>query len=260
MRLYYMTTLDTLEKYILPEQQIRISTFDKVNDPFELLGAIQGGKIKHRDFAWLRDHWTKTVGFISFSDNWKSPLMWAHYARNHTGVCLGIEVTDKKPLKMEYQPGRIALQFDFKRFENAADAALMEKLVITKFKEWEYEHEWRILCPLEYDLNYPRPEYFYEQFTPEFELREVILGARCEQSLKEIQKQIFGVTALVQVKRVRPAFGSFSMVQQKLEHSLTVTPYSDLTRTELRLIAAKRNAKARRKNKKNMQKKRGAIR
>jgi hypothetical protein len=245
MRLYYMTKLDTLEKYILPEQEIRISTFDKVNDPFELLGAIQGGKVGHRDFAWLRDHWTKTVGFISFSDNWKSPLMWAHYASNHTGVCLGIEVTDKRPLKMEYQPSRVALQFDLKNFENAADAALMEKLVITKFQEWEYEHEWRILFPLEYDLKYPRPEYFYERFTPEFELREIILGARCERSLEEIQKQIFGVTASVQVKRARPAFGSFSMVQQKLQHPITVTPHSDFTRAELRLAAAERYARAR---------------
>ena len=174
--------------------------------------------------------------------------MWAHYASNHTGVCLGIEVSEKRPLKMEYQPSRVALQFDFRNFENVADAALMEKLVITKFQEWEYEHEWRILCPLEYDLKYPKPEYFYKQFTPEFELREVILGARCEQSLKEIQKQIFGVTALVQVKRARPAFDSFSMVQQKLQHSLTVTPYSDFTRAELRLAAAERYARARHAN------------
>jgi len=216
MRLYYMTKLDTLEKYILPEQEIRVSTFDKVNDPFELLGAIQGGKNVHRDFAWLRDHWTNTFGFISFSDNWKSPLMWAHYASNHTGVCLGIEVTDKKSLKMQYQSHRVALQFDFKKFENAADGELMEKFVVKKFQEWEYEHEWRILFPLKYDPRHPRPEYFYERFTPEFELREVILGARCEQSLKEIQKQIFGVTAAVQIKRARPAFDSFSMVHAEV--------------------------------------------
>ena len=89
MRLYYMTTLETFEDYILPAQQIRISTFDKVNDPFELLGAIRGGKVGHENFQWLRDFWTDTKGFISFSDNWHSPLMWAHYAANHTGVCLG---------------------------------------------------------------------------------------------------------------------------------------------------------------------------
>ena len=245
MRLYYMTTLDTFEQFILPEQQIRISTFNKVNDPFELLGAIKNGKRGHRDFIWLRNHWTKTVGFISFSDNWKSPLMWAHYASNHTGVCLGIEVTDKKPLKMEYQPSRVALQFDFKKFENAADAALLEKLVVKKFQEWEYEHEWRVLLSLQYDLKHPRPEYFYERFTPEFELREVILGACCEQSLEEIQKQIFGVTAPVQIKRVRPAFDSFSMVLQKLQYPITVMPHSDFTKAELRLAAAERYASAR---------------
>ena len=245
MRLYYMTKLDTLEKYILPEQEIRISTFDKVNDPFELLGAIRGGRIGHRDFSWLRDHWTKTVGFISFSDNWKSPLMWAHYASNHTGVCLGIEVTDKKPLKMEYQPRRVALQFDFKKFENAADDVLMKKLVVTKFQEWEYEQEWRILFPLEYDPKHPKPEYFYEQFTPGFELREIILGARCEQSPEEIQKQIFGVTALVHVKRARPAFDSFSIEQQKLQYPISVTPLSSFTKAELNLAKAERYARAR---------------
>ncbi len=245
MRFYYMTKLDTLEKYILPEQEIRISTFDKVNDPFELLGAIQGGKTEHRDFAWLRDHWTKTVGFISFSDNWKSPLMWAHYASNHTGVCLGIEVPEKKPLKMEYQPSRVALQFDLKNFENAADDTLMKKIVATKFQEWEYEHEWRILYPLEYDQRHPRPEYFYEQFTPDFELQEVILGTHCERSLEEIQKQIFGTTASVHVKRARPAFGSFSMMQEKLQHPITITPVSNFTRAERLLAAEERYARAR---------------
>lgn len=37
MRLYYMTSLETLEQHILPELRIRLSTFDTVNDPFELL-------------------------------------------------------------------------------------------------------------------------------------------------------------------------------------------------------------------------------
>ena len=121
----------------------------------------------------------------------------------------------------------------------------MEQLVVKKFQEWEYEHEWRILFPLEHDPKNPRPEYFYEQFTPEFELREVILGARCEQSLEEIQKQIFGVTASVQIKRARPAFGSFSIVQQKLQYPITVTPHSDFTKAELRLATAERYARAR---------------
>ena len=146
---------------------------------------------------------------------------------------------------MEYQPRRVALQFDFKKFENAADDVLMKKLVVTKFQEWEYEQEWRILFPLEYDPKHPKPEYFYEQFTPGFELREIILGARCEQSPEEIQKQIFGVTALVHVKRARPAFDSFSIEQQKLQYPISVTPLSSFTKAELNLAKAERYARAR---------------
>jgi hypothetical protein len=248
MRLYYMTTLDTLEKFILPDQEIRISTFDKVNDPFELLGAINGEKSMRRNFEWLRDHWTKTMGFISFSDNWKSPLMWAHYASNHTGVCLGIEVSNEKLLKMEYSPSRSALEFDATNFENAADSELMEQIVVRKFQEWEYEREWRVLFPLDCDPKQPRPEYFYEQISPEFELREIILGARCARSLQEIQKQVFGVTATVQVKRARPAFGSFSMVHQKNEVPVSISPYSNFTRSELRQATAERYARAKQAN------------
>ena len=189
MLLYYMTKLETFEKFILPELEIRISTFDKVNDPFELLGAIQGGKVGHRDFAWLKNHWTETVGFVSFSDNWKSPLMWAHYASNHTGVCLGIDVKPKKILKMEYQPRRVALEFDLKKFETAADGELMERLTAIKFQDWAYEHEWRVLLPLQYPSKHPRPEYFYEPFTPDFVLREVILGRVVNDHLKKLQNK-----------------------------------------------------------------------
>jgi hypothetical protein len=48
MRLYYMTTLEVVEICILPEWRLKLSTFDKVNDPFELLCADQGDKLQHR--------------------------------------------------------------------------------------------------------------------------------------------------------------------------------------------------------------------
>lgn len=248
MRLYYMTQLETLERFILPDQQIRVSTFDKVNDPFELLGAIKGGKLNHQDFAWLRDHWTNTIGFICFSDNFKSPLMWAHYANNHTGVCLGIEVSNKKLLQMNYRANRSAVNFDFKKFENAADEELMEKIISTKFKEWEYEREWRLLCPLLFNPKDNKPEFFFEQFTPDFELREVILGARCDRMPLDIQHQIFGVTAPVQIKRVRPAFESFSMVSDKRYKPVSVSPLGSFSKSEINLETAERFARARQAN------------
>lgn len=244
MRLYYMTQLEIFEEFIVPDQRLRISTFDNVNDPFELLGAINGGKAAHRKFAWLRQHWSETQGFISFSESWGSPLMWAHYARNHTGVCLGIEVSNGKAMKMDYKEKRIALEFDFGRFENAADDDLLKKITATKFQEWSYEREWRILLPLTFDPKTPRPQFFYESFTPEFELREVILGARCEKTPQEVASQIFGATSVITVKRARPAFLEFKMVEQKRSRPAFVNPLADFSRKERNAAAELRRRAA----------------
>lgn len=91
-RLYYTTSLETLEKFILPQLQIRLSTFDKVNDPFELLAIERGGRTQRRRFNWLYNYWVAQLGFVSLSETWRSPLVWAHYADDHKGVCLGIDV------------------------------------------------------------------------------------------------------------------------------------------------------------------------
>lgn len=107
MRLYYMTSLHTLENFILPYNRIRVSTFDTVNDPFELLAMGKLSRRQRRDFEWLYEHWVSTLGFISMSESWKSPLMWAHYAENHTGVCLGLDVPDGRSAKVCYEAERL---------------------------------------------------------------------------------------------------------------------------------------------------------
>lgn len=222
MRLYYMTTLETLESFILPAQRIRLSTFDTVNDPFELLGATQGDREARRQFSWLYDHWVSTLGFVSFSDNWKSPLMWAHYARSHTGVCLGVEVPDSRPMQMNYEPRRLSMLWDMTRLETAVDDDVIKAVITTKFKEWEYEREWRVVEKLGAKDEETGLHYMY--FMPGFELREIIIGARCERTPNEIAEQVFGVTAPVSIKKARPAFGTFNMVHQQMVHPVTVEP------------------------------------
>lgn len=56
MRLYYMTHLERAEKYILPEWRMKLSTFDKVNDPFELLCAAQSDRTNKHILKILREH------------------------------------------------------------------------------------------------------------------------------------------------------------------------------------------------------------
>lgn len=205
---------ETIETFILPDLRIRLSTFDTVNDPFELLGTSQGQKATRHHFDWLYKHWVDTLGFVSFSDNWKSPLMWAHYAKSHTGVCLGIEVPNDRPMKMSYEPQRLELLLDLTQLESAVNEDVIKKVITTKFKEWEYEREWRVVARLE-DKD-EETGFYYVYFSPEFELREIIIGARCDQSLEAIRKQVFGNTETITMTKARPAFGTFSMVQQKM--------------------------------------------
>ena len=238
MRLYYMTTLETLEQFILLELRIRLSTFDKVNDPFELLGTSQSSREDRHHFKWLYKHWVNTLGFVSFSDNWASPPMWAHYAKSHTGVCLGIEVPDDRPLKMSYEPRRLDFLLNMSPLEAAVDDEVIKKVITTKFKDWEYEREWRYVAPLE-DMD-EETGLHYVYFSPDFELREIIVGARCERTLNEIQKQVFGTTDTVYLRKARPAFGTFSMVKQQLAHGLSVLPMrSHPSKREKKLLKAK---------------------
>jgi hypothetical protein len=228
MRLYYMTSLETLEQYILPELRIRISTFDAVNDPFELLGTSQNNKVDRRHFASLYKHWVKTLGFVSFSDNWKSPLMWGHYARNHTGVCLGIEVPDDRVLRVQYEPARLNFLLEMSPLEAAVDPDVIKRIVTTKFKEWEYEREWRYITPLEHRDD--DTGHYHVYLSPDFELREIIVGARCETSLEEIRKQVFGNTGTITMTKVRAAFGTFSMVKQRMQKMLTISSLHQMNR------------------------------
>jgi hypothetical protein len=64
-------------------------------------------------------------------------------------VCLGIEVPKGRPKKVSYEPHRLEMLLDMTRLETAVDEDVINKVITTKFKEWEYEHEWRVVAHLE---------------------------------------------------------------------------------------------------------------
>lgn len=226
MRLYYMTELETAEKYIIPERRMKLSTFDKVNDPFELLCADQGEALQKRVLKVLRAHWSKRLGFICFSSNWRSPLMWAHYAKGHTGVCLGIEVTEPDKIrKMVYEPERMQGLFDASKPNVGASADTLLKVLTTKYKQWEYEDEYRVFAGL--DEKDETTGLYYVDFGPTFMLREIIVGTRCKKPVGELAKLVRAsgkVLEPVIVLKARPAFRTFSIVCQKLVKPITVSP------------------------------------
>jgi Protein of unknown function (DUF2971) len=217
-RLFYMTTLEVAESHILPERRMKLSTFDTLNDPLELLCAALGDRQKRKVFKAIRDHFTADTGLICMSDNWASPLMWAHYARSHTGVCLGFDIRADLPLQVHYEPERVRTLLNDIEPLHGLNEETMKTVLRTKYEAWSYEREWRLLAKLVH--RDPKTGFFYVDFGPDMILREIIVGARCKRSVGALAKAVGkDVTHSVRVIKARPAFETFKMVQQQ-----TVTP------------------------------------
>ena len=222
MRLYYMTSLDVATKHILPDRRLRLGQFSRLNDPFELLGFDLSGSEERLVFKKLRDHWEKSLGVLCFGQHWKSPVMWAHYAQSHTGVCLGFDVPDHLPKKVIYEPERIKWAVDLKHPVRGLSAELLEQVITTKYAAWAYEEEWRVFAKL-LDPDPVNGEY-YVDFGPGLTLREVIVGTRCPKSLGSFRKLIGKVDESVKIIKARPAFETFTIVRQKNVSPILVLP------------------------------------
>lgn len=74
IKCYYFMPADYLFD-VLSKDEMKVSLPEKCNDPLEFMAAG-------------RNEITKPGGFISFSSRCDSSLMWAHYAKSHTGACL----------------------------------------------------------------------------------------------------------------------------------------------------------------------------
>lgn len=223
LRLFYMTTLDVAENHILPERRMKLSTFDTLNDPLELLCAALGDRQQRKIFKVIRDHFTVDTGIICTSTDWTSPLMWAHYARNHTGVCLGFDVRADLPLPVFYEPERVRTLLDESKPLYGISQETLQTILRTKYSAWAYEKEWRLFAKLTH--RDPVTGFYYVDFGPDMILREVIVGARCKRSVGAIAKSIGkDVDQSVRVIKARPAFETFGMVRQKRVTPIMVHP------------------------------------
>ena len=99
------------EKYALKsieERRLRISRIMELNDPFEFLGAHLADRDLRRGMQAMKKELSKNRGLICFSQRWRNPLLWSHYANRHRGICLGFEVPKGLLGRVEYVKDRIS--------------------------------------------------------------------------------------------------------------------------------------------------------
>jgi len=194
----------------LARKHLKFSRFDDLNDPFELLSAHLGERSARRFYNSLRRAVDERFGVVCFSENWRSPVMWAHYGDKHKGLCLGFDV--KEAAEVKYEPQRLKHKLDQTQTGVRVSAELAKIAMTTKFDEWSYERESRGLKEL--TAQYPDGNY-YREFGDFIQLHEVIIGARCNLMANDISKLVGDVEQPVAVIKARPAFQRFEVTRQE---------------------------------------------
>jgi len=211
LRLYYFTNA----RYGLEairDQRIKISTVDELNDPFEWL-SVTGNRLVRTAMRKLRSQMGSQYGIICMSDNWKHPLLWAHYADKHKGLCLGFDVVENSELKkVEYVCDRVDwLKIRDKTFDEVGPRVL--NMFNTKFDAWEYEAEYRMLVPLENRDTVS--DLCFKSFRPEMSLAQVLVGERCTVSRQHLNRVLGPSSDCVESFKVRAGFKRFEIVRNQ---------------------------------------------
>jgi hypothetical protein len=221
MRVFYMTSAKWGE-VIVRERRLKLARFGELNDPFEL-SLIDNRRQDVRKVAKLiADHFHKNYAVICFGAHWASPVMWAHYADKHAGVALGFEVPDELLTKIDYTDRKISVPFGPHLPRYGLSEELLNKIRMTKTTDWSYEREFRVESALK--NKDPITGLHYVDFGPQVALREVISGYRCTWTTSIIRSMLGTVTQPVRIRKARPAFGKFEMVEDRRIKAITVKP------------------------------------
>ena len=212
MRAYYLTeTKYALENLRL--RRLKIARLDELNDPFELLSAALPTKTLQQAFIATKAQANASSGVICFSKSWRNPVLWAHYGDRHRGVALGFDIADTLVQRMSYATERLKLGLERAAGLKALTFQVMQSILTTKYRDWEYEKEVRVICELA-DIH-PESGLYFADFKDDVQLREVVLGPRCVASVPEVASAVQLQDGHVSIVTARLAFNTFHVVRNK---------------------------------------------
>jgi hypothetical protein len=191
--LYYFTN-EQWALHNIALKHLKVSDINTLNDPYEFTGYVA-------DADHLKNPFKKMISdnyrIICFSQSCESPLMWAHYADNHKGVCLKFEVHEDDCSDITYPESMGEFVEDKLKNRSLAfklavlcNCGITEeeffKILTTKFSEWSYEKETRIFIPLN-DIEKLDNGLEYRNFDERIQLKQVILGINNQTNRAKLQ-------------------------------------------------------------------------
>lgn len=114
------------------------------------------------------------TGVLSLSSRCDSILMWSHYSEEHRGLVFEFDFSKEKlelnefPYEVVYKNKYDLLSYVVNFDERSKQ---MQKILLTKFTDWKYENEYRII-----DLNYQGAKKFKKE-----NLTAIIFGLKSKE-------------------------------------------------------------------------------
>jgi hypothetical protein len=190
----------------LQKRRLKISRINDLNDPFEFIGADLSDREKSTVLIAVKNKLHESKGILCFCSEWTGPLLWAHYADKHQGLCFGFDIPDELAKDVEYVKERLrwptGVDIDWEDF--------MGRMICTKFSHWSYENEFRQYFDLSESVN----DLFFIEFSENLALREVIIGCRSSISTGEVIECLGDLAQKVEIFRARPSDMHFRMARR----------------------------------------------
>jgi hypothetical protein len=184
-------------------KRIKISRIGQLNDPFEFLAVDLADAWKKAALENWKNDLDEKFGLICFCANWSNPLMWGHYADSHKGIALCVEITDETAsdvlLGVDYTKDRARIAFDPDARSVVGGKDTVNRLLRTKFIDWQYEQEYRFFIGLE--SSQKEGSNYFADFSEQLVLSEVILGFKCDFRIEQIRELIGSNYANVRVRK-----------------------------------------------------------
>lgn len=211
----------------IARRELKVARYSELNDPFELLAYDMENEKLRNSFKNLIKEADALKGIISFSLTRKNPVLWAHYADAHKGVCLGFDYYEdpSEPTleRIKYHQERLAAHELIKSLQAGRRDGwkILGVGISAKFKHWAYERERRLVVELSSLRVTEDPEMYFMPFDTDLNLREVIVGCKnidlTRDSISDALASGEFAENEVECWKARPAFKKFEIVRNRDE-------------------------------------------
>lgn len=192
----------------IQERRLKIARIMELNDPFEFLGVRLDDKSFRSAMNETKKDLSKSKGLVCFSKNWRNPVQWSHYAEDHRGICLGFDIPRNLVVKVKYVNARL-------KHDGVINLSMMERILTTKFRHWQYEKEYRLFIGLDKDEE--ENGLYFQNFSEQIKLRQIIVGSRSDISRADIKTALGDLENEVEIFKARPAFRTYRIVRNENE-------------------------------------------